>query len=105
MKEFVVNNPKLIKEWDYDKNSLNPNTITCGSTKKVWWICSNNHSYDMRIDHRNNGHGCPYCSGRRPIKGVNDLATINPKLCEEWNYDKNDVKPTEISAYSNKKVW
>lgn len=40
------------------------------------------------------------------IKGVNDLLTINPKLAEEWNYEKNgDLKPTEVTIGSNKKVW
>lgn len=103
--DMATANPKLLKEWDYEKNTLNPNEVTSGSVKKAWWICEKNHSYEMRIDHRNNGHGCPYCSGRRPINGENDLLTINPELCKEWNYEKNKISPCEISPYSNQKVW
>ena len=39
------------------------------------------------------------------IKGVNDLATTNPELVEEWDYEKDDLKPTEVTAGSAKKVW
>ena len=29
-----------MKEWDWEANEgLNPNEITCGSHKKVWWKC------------------------------------------------------------------
>lgn len=64
-KGYIINNNELVKEWDYRKNTLDPKSTTCGSTKKAWWICPNKHSYDMRIDHRNNGHGCPYCAGKK----------------------------------------
>ncbi len=104
-KEYIVDKENLIKEWDFIKNTLNPSNVTCGSVKKAWWICPKGHSYDMRIDHRNNGHGCPYCTGRKPIKGENDLMTVNPELCKEWNYKRNEIKPDEVSQFSNKKVW
>ena len=40
------------------------------------------------------------------LKGYNDLATLNPTLIEEWNYNKNiDILPTEVSAHSGRKVW
>ena len=105
MSVFLKDNKDLIKSWDYKKNTIDPNKTTCGSVKKAWWICEKGHSYDMRIDHRNNGHGCPYCSGRRPIIGETDLLTINPELCKEWNYEKNEIKPYEVSPFSNKSVW
>ena len=30
-------NPELVKEWDYDKNTLLPNDITRSYNKDVWW--------------------------------------------------------------------
>ena len=40
------------------------------------------------------------------IKGKNDLATVNPTLAEEWNYEKNGtLAPDMVTAGSNKKVW
>ena len=99
-------NPALAKEWDYSKNDLSPETISPNNHQKVWWICSKGHSWEAQIKSRNNGSGCPYCSGRNAISGVNDLKTLNLILAQEWNYEKNnDLTPDMILPNSNKKVW
>lgn len=37
----IVKYDDYIKEWDYEKNKdRNPNTLTAGSSHKVWWKCS-----------------------------------------------------------------
>lgn len=42
----------------------------------------------------------------RLVEGVNDLATVNPFVTQEWNYDKNtDLTPNLVSANTHKKVW
>lgn len=28
-----------------------------------------------------------------------------PELLREWNYEKNDIKPADISIWSKDKVW
>ena len=36
----------------------------------------------------------------------NNLEVTNPKLASEWNYEKNgDLKPSQVTASSGKKVW
>ena len=99
--------PELAKEWDCELNGeLNPENVTIGSNKKVWWKCEKGHSWQATINHRSKGTGCPFCSGRNASKGVNDLETIYPQLAEQWDYEKNQgIKPSEISAHSHKKVW
>ena len=99
--------PDLAQEWHPSKNGdLLPSLVTCGNNKKVWWKCVNGHEWEAVISDRVRGNGCPFCSGRRAIKGKNDLATVNPELAEEWNYDKNgDLRPSEVSYGSDKKVW
>ena len=105
--DLATINQKLAREWNYEKNSkFKPEDFTANSGKKVWWKCLKGHEWQATIDSRSNGFGCPYCSGRYAIKGENDLATINPKLASEWNYDKNgNIKPEDITANSGKKVW
>lgn len=40
------------------------------------------------------------------IPGVNDLASYNPEIAAEWNYEKNaPYTPSDISAKSQKKMW
>lgn len=104
---LATSHSELAKEWHPTKNgSLTPQDVSYGSHKKVWWICSKGHEWISEIKHRTSGSGCPYCSGRFPKKGINDLATVNPKLASEWHPTKNgDLTPEQISFASNRKVW
>ena len=104
---LLLSNPKLAKEWNYEKNgNLKPKHFAANSNKKVWWKCSNGHEWQATINSRNKGNGCPYCSGRFVIKGENDLQTVNPKLAKEWNYEKNNkLTPLDVLPNSSKKVW
>ena len=48
----------------------------------------------------------PYCGDRKVLKGYNDLRTTHPKIAREWNKERNgDLKPTDVIANSNKRVW
>ena len=85
---------------------LKPEDFMPNSNKKVWWKCSKGHEWQAIIQDRNKGTGCPYCSGRYAIKGVNDLQTVNPTLANEWNYEKNNgLTPADVMPNSDKKVW
>lgn len=103
MKEpLSVTHPELAKEWS-SKNTIGPDEISQGSHKKIWWICGKKHEWESRVYNRIRA-GCPYCSGRKTLTGLNDLATTHPQLINEW-HPKNTFKPTEVQAGSNKKIW
>ncbi len=108
-KRYVSENAQLMAEWNWEKNSelnFEPKTLTLGSNKKVWWKCHKEHEWQATIKDRNNGRGCPYCAGKKILKGYNDLQTLNPNLSKEWNYEKNDgLTPADVTSGSNKKVW
>ena len=62
---------------------------------------------------RTDGHGCPECSknkksnklrARNLIVGETDLATKFPEVANDWDYEKNDLMPTEVSYGSAKRV-
>lgn len=97
----------LTSEFSKENNEL-PENIYARSTKKYLWVCSNNkeHSWEATPNDRfERNHGCPYCANKRIIIGQNDLATINPNLASELS-NKNDIKATDISYGSNKKlIW
>lgn len=106
--DFATLFPNLAKEWHSTRNNaLKPDDILPGSGKEVWWLCPKGHPYLMVVNHRTKrGYACPYCSGHRVLQGINDLATTNPELAAEWNYEKNvNITPHDITAGSNKKVW
>ena len=75
--------------------------VTAGSNQKMSWICPQGHHFDAIVANRARlGRGCPYCSGRLPIPGVNDLATVNPALAAQavgWD-------PSTVLTSSNKKL-
>ena len=105
---LTVTNPKLAKEWNYEKNfPEKPENYSSGSGKRVWWICTkdSSHIWDAVIASRNNGHGCPICSGHRPSK-QNNLLAVFPEIAKEWHPTKNnDLSPEDFTSKSGAKVW
>lgn len=98
--------PDLIKEWDYEANeSIDPNDISTGVHKKVWWKCKNGHKWQAMVYSRVSGHGCPFCANQLPIIGENDFATLHPGLLLEWDYEANrDIDPRKLTDGSGKNV-
>ena len=105
--DLKTKNPKLLIEWNYEKNiDVSPEQVTFKSHLKVWWRCKKGHEWKATIASRTGGNGCPYCSGRMIVAGINDLETIKPQIAKQWNYERNgELKPSEIGAYTNKYVW
>lgn len=98
--------PDLMEQWDWENNEIDPSTISTASRAKVQWVCEKGHNWTVaagtRIQH---GTGCPYCSHRKFLSGYNDLATVFPDIAAEWDYEKNDMSPSEVGSGANKKVW
>ncbi len=109
LKEWCLrNNPSLLDEWDYNKNdTIHPSNVLPGSDKTAWWKCKFGHEWKTQIKVRTRANcGCPFCSGKRVITGVNDLQTKFPDIAKEWHPDKNgNLLPSEVKSGSQKKVW
>ena len=105
--DLLTVNPILAAEWDYDKNGeMRPEDVAANTTKKAWWRCEKGHSWKAAVSNRNNGNGCPVCANKLLLKGYNDLMTIDPELCKEWDYEKNALlMPDAIIMNSPKPVW
>lgn len=101
--------PDIASQWDAERNGcLNPRDVLPSSHDKVWWLCERSHPYQAVIFSRTRekGTGCPYCAGKKAWPGFNDLQTLKPKIASEWHPTLNgDLKPSEVTLGSNKKVW
>ena len=99
--------PDLAAEWHPTKNGgLTPYDFGAGSHEVVWWLGRCGHEWDDNPGHRSHGRGCPLCSGKRIVTGVNDLATTHPEIAAQWHPSRNgSVSPDTIGAGSHKKVW
>ena len=104
--DLATTNPELVKRWDYKKNKIKPTEVTRFSNRIVWLICEKGHSYNgSLLNVGKSSCGCPYCSGHRVLTGFNDLATTHPNLLDEWDYERNIIKPTEVSKGHETKVY
>ncbi|MGO4695468.1 zinc-ribbon domain-containing protein [Paenibacillus sp. 2TAB26] len=104
---LATTHPDIAAQWHLSLNgSLKPTDVRCGSVKKVWWFCDNNHTYERSIYHRSQrNQGCPYCSGRKLLPN-NSLAAKNTKLSLEWHPIKNGtLSPWGVHSNSTLKVW
>ncbi len=100
-------NPELAKEFNIEKNiGIKLCDLSIGSGKVVWWKCKRGHEWRTSVLNRKHGRGCPYCSGRRVIVGENDLQTVNPKLAEEFDSERNiGINLLDLKPGSTVKVW
>ena len=72
--------PEIAKEWHPTKNGdLTPDQVTPGSSRKVWWMCIQEHEWEAVIASRTRGTGCPYCSGKKASVNPNMLI-MNPRV-------------------------
>jgi len=102
--DLRTTDPELAKEWHPTKNDKAPEEVSAYSHKKVWWIDKFGHEWEAAVKDRHRGNGCPYCAGRKVLLGFNDFASNHPKIAEEWDYERNEKKPTEYTCYSNVSV-
>lgn len=71
---------------------------------KVQIICSTHGTFEQMPSEHLTGKGCPYCSGNK-FHPLESLANRHPELLKDWDYEKNNEKPTEIRQNSGKKYW
>lgn len=104
--DLTTTHPAIAAEWSELNHPLLPDQVNEKSTKNVWWkcrVCGN--EWKAVINARVKGVSCPVCAERKVLKGYNDLATTDAELCKEWDYEKNNVEPTEISRNSHNRAW
>lgn len=83
---------------------VDTNTILATSTVRLQFQCEHGHTWDTSLrDRVRKNSGCPVCSKRTTVTGINDLATLFPDIAAEWHPD-NLVSVNEVSAGSNTKA-
>jgi len=100
--------PAVAAQWHPTKNApLTPTDVLSGTQRRVWWQCSKGHEWRAAVSSRTvDGSGCPVCANKVILRGENDLQTQFPEIAGQWHPDKNGpLQPSEVSAYSNRKVW
>ena len=112
--DLASKNPELAALWHPTKNgNLKPTEITCTTKKNIWWYKRyldpiTNKEYEFEwistVGNMNSkkGEKCPYLTGRSVWPNFNDLATTHSSIAKQWNYEKNNFTPQEVSIGSEK---
>ena len=115
--DLATTNPDIAKEWHPTKNGdLTPQMVSCATPKAVWWYlpyddCATGKHFDFEwqasiANRGKRGDGCPFLNNKKVWPGFNDLATTNPELAQEWDYEKNaPTIPCNVIAGTNKKIY
>ena len=105
-RSLLSTHPKLVANWDYNRNLIGPEHYTPGVDTKVWWICRNEHpSYSASIGQRVRvNSGCPRCANKIPTE-TNNVLAANPIIAAEWHPTKNKRGPEFYTRASGQQVW
>lgn len=101
---LVITNPDIALDWHPTKNGkLEPEMFTKDSRYMAWWkchICGNELEKQIK-----NYSGCKNCK-KHALLDKKNLSITHPQLLLEWDYDNNKaIKPTDVLASSQQKVW
>ncbi len=117
--------PGVYAELHPNKNSgVDTEKLTCGSAKRVWWLCQSNHSRPEGCQHEHKWEarvqsaaaglrkpsGCPFCSGCL-VCPCKSLAELQPALLQYLGLAGNAVPlaepldPSWLGVTSSRKVW
>ena len=102
--------PELQSQWDHDKNAhLGSILIKPNSGRKVRWICrkcpeGHPHRWEVRVQNRTKGTGCPCCSGRKACPH-NSLPSTAPQVAMDWDTAKNLGSSDDYPANSNYRAY
>lgn len=90
---LAVKYPEIIKEWNWNKNDLTPYNYSPSSNKKVYWLCSKGHIYQMQISNKINRQRCPKCHPKLSMKEArlfSELKFIFPEVSKQ-RFDRFEV--------------
>lgn len=103
--DLATTHPHLLKEWDYEKNTILPDQVSGGTERIIYWKGHCGHNYGQMVYNHAKGIGCPVCAGKQVLEGANDLYSLFPDIASEWDYEKNLNTPSQVTAFSNKSAW
>ena len=111
--DFETCNPKLMLDWDYSKNTVDPSTLSKRSITPVFWKCHKcGYEWYGRIrDATRKEINCPKCSQdaksqRRHEYELNKNGCLsNEDLLKDWDYSMNKMLPSEVTSNANIYVY
>lgn len=105
--------PHIAREWDFSRNEGTPRDYTYKSMYKAHWKCSTcEKEWQAQIRDRvkSKYQLCPDCTAKKRGETRHKQALerqggiIDPLLLKEWDYEANELPPSEYTSGSNLSV-
>lgn len=102
---YSIENIKLWCKLNNKTFTIVSDTYINNTSNLVWHCNICNEDFPATFANIKSNKGCPFCTGRK-VSLSNCLATTNPEIAEEWDYEKNgNLTPYDVTSGSKKKVW
>lgn len=75
--------PEVARDWHPTKNALAPTEYLPKSSKVVWWQCKFGHDFQMSVEVRTRGIGCPECRRHNVLSFGNQKLGDYKELLDE----------------------
>ena len=101
--------PEVAAMWS-SKNELSASEVAVKSGQKVFFKCRDcGQEFEAKIERvvyavENGTTGCPVCTRRVIVPGINDLASQCPEVAAMWS-NKNKLSASEVAVKSKQKVF
>jgi very-short-patch-repair endonuclease len=110
---MVFNKPKSIEKSCYiykdiwsDKNEIEPQNVSVGSSKKVLFNCLNcSHEYFQSPKSKSSGKGCPYCANKSRCGNCEHCLNNSCYRYKDIWSDKNNQSCENVAFNSHGKFW
>mgnify|MGYP000427209641 CR=1 FL=1 len=106
--DLATKRPDAAAQWNYERNGrLSPQDVKPGSDQKVWWRCPSGHEFLQSVGNRCNYPKLTYPveTGHRLVPDASDLATLEPRLVQDWDYARNSCRPADVVPGNIKRYW
>lgn len=106
-KANVISKPEIMKFWDFEKNTLDPETTRANSEEYAWFKCPKcGYSWQAQIRVRQRKDKCPVCETNMIVhKGVNDFRTVYPQLALDTSDEMNpDIDLNSLGAGAHVRI-
>lgn len=101
----TIENIKLYLKLENKKFLYVSGEFSNAQKKNLFFVCNIcDCEWDTSWNMISNGHGCPYCKGKR-VSSKNNIAIVRPDLVYEWDWERNISKPTDFTKGSKEVVW
>lgn len=111
--DLATTHPDITSEWVQSVDGkATPQTVSAGSHAMVQWKCSKHgRVWTATVSDRTSGRSCLTCgsekisAARSRVKPGNSLAEAYPEVASEWDYERNEKTPSQVSAHAKASAY